>query len=65
VAESIKYWYNTTKSFRRECGLQGREYFRSSQSGLSASEMGTRMIQSINMLFENWNPRTRVELFKL
>jgi glycosyltransferase involved in cell wall biosynthesis len=65
VAESIKYWYNTTKSFRRECGLQGREYFRSSQSGLSASEMGKRMIQSINMLFENWNPRTRVELFKL
>ena len=65
VAVAIKYWYDTTKSYRRECGLQGREYFRSTLSSLSASEMGNRMVRSINTLLENWKPRARVELIKL
>lgn len=64
ASDAIMYWYLTSKSFRRECGLKGREYFLSEKSGLSAQEMGKRMIQSINHLLENWKTRSRIELLK-
>lgn len=65
AADAIKYWYNKTKEERKDCGRKGREYFLSEQSGLSAKEMGKRVVQNINTLFVNWKPRKKVELVKI
>ena len=65
TADVMLEWYNTDINTRNQYGLEGREYFLSPGSGLSASEMGQRFIGSINTLFDEWMPRERVELVKI
>jgi hypothetical protein len=35
------------------------------QTGMSAQEMGNRFIKDMNTAFENWTPRQRFELVTL
>jgi glycosyltransferase involved in cell wall biosynthesis len=50
VADAIAYWYSTDADRRKECGLAGREW--ALANGLTAEQMGRKMIEMIDYLFE-------------
>ena len=50
VADAIAYWYNTTETIREEMGNAGREW--ALKNGLTAQQMGQKMIHMIDYLFE-------------
>lgn len=64
AANALLEWYNISDSERTRRGLLGREHFMKPEVGLSAENMGNRMIKDINTMFANWKPRTRFELIK-
>jgi glycosyltransferase involved in cell wall biosynthesis len=49
VAAAIQYWYNTPEMLRAEMGLAGRTW--ALQNGLTAEQMGNKMIEMIDYLF--------------
>jgi glycosyltransferase involved in cell wall biosynthesis len=65
TGDAIAYWFNTTKEYREEVGMKGREHFMSEATGLSAENMGKRFVKDINTAFANWKPRKRYELVKI
>jgi glycosyltransferase involved in cell wall biosynthesis len=65
AANKIHEWYSTSAEDRTKFGAEGREYFMSEASGLSADSMGKRFIKDINTMFENWTPRERVQIVKI
>ena len=50
VADAIAYWYNTPETLRNEMGLVGRTW--ALANGLTAEQMGTKMIHMIDYLFD-------------
>jgi len=64
VAEAIKYWYDMTSTYRKECGKLGREWMLK-EDGLNASHMCKTMADSIELTIENWKPRKKVNLYKI
>jgi glycosyltransferase involved in cell wall biosynthesis len=50
VADAIAYWYNTPETLREQMGLSGREW--ALKNGLTAQQMGQKMIWMIDYLFE-------------
>ena len=65
AADALKEFHSMSKEERKARGLKGREYFLNPETGLSAKSMGNNFIKDINTMFENWTPRTRVELVKI
>jgi len=65
AVKAIRQWYDTPKDRRIECGLEGSQWINSQQSGMSAKEMGRRIIESIDTVFDNWKPRQEINLWKL
>ena len=56
VADAFRYWYDLPADIRSNLGLTGREW--ALQNGLTAEQMGNKMIHMINYLFEvNKQPR--------
>lgn len=51
VADAIAYWYNTPETLREEMGHAGREW--ALKSGLTAEQMGNKMINMIDYLFNS------------
>lgn len=64
-ADAIYYWWMMNEEDRVEAGKIGREHFMKPETGLSAAVMGDYFIRDINEMFKKWQPRTRVELFKI
>jgi len=50
VADAIAYWYNTPETLRNEMGLVGRTW--ALANGLTAEQMGIKMIHMIDYLFD-------------
>ena len=50
VADAIAYWYNTPETLRNEMGLVGRTW--ALANGLTAEQMGNKMIHMIDYLFD-------------
>ena len=51
VADAIAYWYDTPEKIREEMGYAGREW--ALKNGLTAQQMGQKMIYMIDYLFES------------
>jgi len=49
VAEAIAYWYNMVEENRAACGFEGRQW--ALKNGLTAKQMGSKMIEMFNYLF--------------
>ena len=49
VADAIRYWYDTPETLRDQMGQSGREWCL--QNGLTAEQMGQKMIEMIDYLF--------------
>ena len=65
VAAAIMYWYTTPETLRDEMGYAGREW--ALKKGLTSEQMGNKMIEMINYLFEvpkQPRPRFSVHKFK-
>lgn len=56
ASKAIKYVYDLSPDDRRERGLAGRTWAMSSESGMSASEMCDRFVESIDALLDRWEP---------
>ena len=65
VAKAIRQWYDTLPDRRMECGLEGSEWMKSKEAGMSAKNMGERYIDAIDGVFKNWKPKTELVLWKV
>jgi len=64
VADAIRYWYDTPETLREQMGQSGREW--ALQNGLTAEQMGNKMIEMIDYLFESkLETRARYTLTKV
>jgi glycosyltransferase involved in cell wall biosynthesis len=64
VAEAILKVYNTPKEERKANALIGREFF-INEAGLNHTNMCQTLVDGIELVFENWKPRERFEVFKI
>lgn len=62
AAKQIKAVYNLSKEERKACGLKGREWALSDEAGFTASNMGKKVITTLDKLFKTWKPREKYEL---
>ena len=64
LASKMLEVYETPKETLSQNGLKGREAFLGDM-GLSHTNMCNQMIEGIETVFENWEPRQRYEIFKV
>jgi glycosyltransferase involved in cell wall biosynthesis len=62
AAAQIKAVYNLSKEERKTCGLKGREWALSDEAGFTSSNMGKKVITTLDNLFKTWKPREKYEL---
>ena len=62
AAEQIKAVYNLSKEERKAQGLKGRDWALSDEAGFTSSNMGKKVITTLDKLFKTWKPRKKYEL---
>jgi glycosyltransferase involved in cell wall biosynthesis len=62
AAAQIKTLYDLSKEERKAYGLKGREWALSDEAGFTASNMGKKVITTLDKLFKTWKPREKYEL---
>jgi glycosyltransferase involved in cell wall biosynthesis len=62
AAAQIKTVYDLSKEERKAYGLKGREWALSDEAGFTASNMGKKVITTLDKLFKTWKPREKYEL---
>jgi len=62
AAAQIKAVYDLSKEERKACGLKGREWALSDEAGFTSSNMGKKVITTLDNLFKTWKPREKYEL---
>ncbi len=65
VAKAIEEVYNLTPEERYERGMAGREWVTSNESMMSAKNMCSNVVSSIEKTFDKWKPKERFELIKI
>ena len=64
VADAMMQWWKTPQKTREECGMSGRSFCLN--TGLTSKQMGEKMIEMINHLFEMpKQPKLRYTLNKV
>jgi glycosyltransferase involved in cell wall biosynthesis len=61
-AKQIKAVYDLPKEERKAYGMKGREWALSDEAGFTASNMGKKVITTLDKLFATWKPREKYEL---
>jgi hypothetical protein len=61
AAEQIMNVYKLSKEERKALGLKGREWALSDEAGFTASNMGKKVITTLDKLFKTWKPREKYE----
>jgi len=62
AAKQIKIVYDLSKEERKTHGLKGREWALSDEASFTASNMGKKVITTLDKLFKTWKPREKYEL---
>jgi glycosyltransferase involved in cell wall biosynthesis len=62
AAKQIKAVYDLSKEERKARGLKGREWALSDEAGFTGEKMGVRVIETLDNLFDTWEPREKYEL---
>jgi glycosyltransferase involved in cell wall biosynthesis len=57
AAERIMEVYNLSKEERIAIGMEGRKWALGNEAGFTAQQMGERIIEGIDELFNTWEPR--------
>jgi len=61
AAEQIMNVYRLSKEERKALGLKGREWALSDEAGFTSSNMGKKVITTLDKLFKTWKPREKYE----
>ena len=61
AAERIMEVYNLSKEERTARGMEGREWALGEEAGFTAQQMGKRIIEGVDELFNTWEPREYYE----
>ena len=61
ATEQIKKLYEMGREKRKELGKTGREWAVSDEAGFTGNQMGQRVINALDKLFDTWTPRTKFE----
>jgi hypothetical protein len=61
AAEQIMNVYKLSKEERKALGLKGREWALSDEAGFTGSNMGKKVITTLDELFKTWKPREKYE----
>ncbi len=61
ATEQIKKLYEMDREKRKEFGKAGREWAISDEAGFTGNQMGQRVINALDKLFDTWTPRTKFE----
>ena len=61
AAERIMEVYNLPPEERKARGLEGREWALGEEAGFTAQQMGQRILEGIDELFNTWEPRETYE----
>jgi glycosyltransferase involved in cell wall biosynthesis len=61
AAEQIMNVYKLSKEERKALGLKGREWALSDEAGFTSSNMGKKVITTLDKLFKTWKPREKYE----
>jgi hypothetical protein len=61
AAEQIMNVYKLSKEERKALGLKGREWALSDEAGFTGSNMGKKVINTLDKLFKTWKPREKYE----
>ena len=61
AAEQIMNVYKLSKEERKALGLKGREWALSDEAGFTGSNMGKKVINTLDKLFKTWKPRKKYE----
>tara|TARA_Y100000389_G_scaffold196850_1_gene230423 strand:- start:1254 stop:2639 length:1386 start_codon:yes stop_codon:yes gene_type:complete len=65
AAKAIRQWYDTEPQRRIECGIEGSEWMKGTESNMTAKNMGNRFIECIDDCFKNWKPKNELVLWKI
>jgi glycosyltransferase involved in cell wall biosynthesis len=65
AAEQLLKVYSLGKTKIKEAGLKGREWACGDEAGFTSEKMAYRMINHMDELFSNWEPRKKFELIKV
>jgi glycosyltransferase involved in cell wall biosynthesis len=65
AAKALRQWYDTPEERRIECGLEGSQWMKSEESGMTASQMGNRFVECMETAIEKWQPINEVVLWKI
>ena len=65
AAEQIMNVYSLTKEERQSKGFKGREWALSDEAGFTSYHQAERVMDSINELFNTWEPREKYELINV
>ncbi len=58
----LPFQINLSKEERKARGIKGREWALSNEAGFTASNMGKKVITTLDNLFKTWKPREKYEL---
>jgi glycosyltransferase involved in cell wall biosynthesis len=62
AAERIMELYNMTKEERQRRGIEGYKWAISNEAGFTSEQMSSKVLKSMDLLFEQWVPRSNYEL---
>lgn len=65
ASDGLMQIYNLGKEERDRRGLLGREWVLGRESLMSAPVMCEKFVKVVDLLFENWKPKSKVELLKV
>ena len=65
AAERIMEVYNLSKEERISRGMEGREWALGKEAGFTAQQMGERIIEGLDELFNTWEPREYYEFINV
>ena len=65
VADMLKEWYDVDVDERRKFGLKGSEFANSTDSNMSATNMGKLFVEAMEGTFKNWKPKNEIVLCKI
>ena len=65
IADALEKVYNMSSEERTTRGLKGREWVLSDESGMSSKNMSKNIINSINLGFERFVPRSTFDITKV
>ena len=65
AVEHLLKLYSMTREERKTLGLKGREWALSNEAGFTAQQMGKRVIEGMDELFNTWEPRESYEFINV